>query len=280
MFCITSIRHAFPEKAGFFIDRKKGYVGYTFLHFHNSVELLVGDKIITTNPHACILYAPGTRQFFKSHTRLVHDWFHFSINMPLPEGMLCDTLYYPSDHTFITAIVRELENEFSADKPYRQEIIDLKTHELLVKIARDAGSENTTAISHKVKKNLLELRTYVFSHLGEQWTVEKMASRLFLSTSHFHSIYRTLYGKSPMDDLIAARIYSAQLALTFTNEPLSSIATRLGYNSLSHFVRQYSAIQGCSPGKYRKNYSQKRWMRPENDGDNMYAIDKNINQRQ
>ena len=279
MFCITSIRHSFPEKAGFYIDRKNGYAGYTFLHFYNSVELLVNGELITTQPHACILYAPGTRQYFKSETPLLHDWFHFSLDMPLPEGMLCDTLYYPTSYTFVTAIVREMENEFFSDRPYQQEVISLKTHELLVKIARYSDSENTPAISHKVEKNLSKLRTYMFSHLGERWTVKKMASQLFLSTSHFHSLYRTLYGKSPMDDLIAARVYSAQLALTFSNEPIASIATRLGYNSLSHFVRQFSAVQGCPPGKYRKQYAGKHWMRPTNDGD-MYAIDKSVIQRQ
>ena len=48
MFCITSIRHSFPEKAGFYVDRKNGYAGYTFLHFYNSVELLVNGELITT----------------------------------------------------------------------------------------------------------------------------------------------------------------------------------------------------------------------------------------
>jgi len=36
---ITRLRHAYPEKAGFLIDRKEGYPEYTFLHFYNSVEL-------------------------------------------------------------------------------------------------------------------------------------------------------------------------------------------------------------------------------------------------
>ena len=82
-----------------------------------------------------------------------------------------------------------------------------------------------------------------------------------------------------MEDLIAARVYSAQPALTFSNEPIASCALRLGYNSLSHFVRQFGAIQGCPPGKYRKQYAEKHWMRPTNDGD-MYAIDKSVIQRQ
>ena len=119
----------------------------------------------------------------------------------------------------------------------------------------------------------------MFMHLEKHRTVSEMASRLYLGASHFYNAYRTLYGKSPMEDLIAARVYSAQPAPTFSSEPIASCALRLGYNSLSHFVRQFSAIQGCTPGKYCKQYAEKHWMRPTNDG-NMYAIDKSVIRRQ
>ena len=36
---ISSLRHAWPEKAGFTIVRKNGHPLYTFLHFYGSVEL-------------------------------------------------------------------------------------------------------------------------------------------------------------------------------------------------------------------------------------------------
>ena len=40
MFKTESIRHAWPEKAGFAINRPKGHWQYTFLHF-GSYNLLV-----------------------------------------------------------------------------------------------------------------------------------------------------------------------------------------------------------------------------------------------
>lgn len=59
---IVSLRHEWPEKAGFFIDRPVGYPKYTFLHFNNSVEILVDGAMVTTEPHACIIYNIGTPQ--------------------------------------------------------------------------------------------------------------------------------------------------------------------------------------------------------------------------
>ena len=89
---ITGIRHAWPERAGFVIDRPAGHPHYTFLHFCSSVEILAGGLRQTAPPHACILYAPGTPQFFSSAGPLLHDWFHFTGD--LPKGLFdCDTLH-------------------------------------------------------------------------------------------------------------------------------------------------------------------------------------------
>ena len=39
MFTVTGIRHAWPEKAGFCLNRRHGHADLTFVHFFNSVEL-------------------------------------------------------------------------------------------------------------------------------------------------------------------------------------------------------------------------------------------------
>ena len=59
---ITRARHAWPEKAGFIIDRPKGLPEYTFLHFHNSVEILVNGEVVTTPPGTVIFYREATPQ--------------------------------------------------------------------------------------------------------------------------------------------------------------------------------------------------------------------------
>ena len=43
---ITRARHAWPEKAGFTIDRPRGLPEYTFLHFFESVQILVNGETL------------------------------------------------------------------------------------------------------------------------------------------------------------------------------------------------------------------------------------------
>lgn len=254
MYEITSVRHAWSEPAGFEIDRKQGLEVYTFLHFYDSVQLLVSGKIITTRSHACILYAPDTPQYFTSSTPILHDWFHFSTQQPLPEGVHCDTVYYPANHSFVTNIVGELESEFPTQKAFRDTIIDLKISELLIKVTR-SNLDTQTPLNRWTRENLQKLRIEMFMHLEKHWTVSEMASRLYLGTSHFYNAYRTLYGCSPHEDLINARIRAAANALTYSDESIAAIAEELGYNNVSHFSRQFHAQTGMSPSTYRKKHA-------------------------
>lgn len=80
-----------------------------------------------------------------------------------------------------------------------------------------------------------------------------MAARIPLSESRFYTVYKSFYGTSPMEDLIRARIDSAKNALLFTDRTISSIAESLGYNNLTHFIRQFRSFTGMSPSGYRRN---------------------------
>lgn len=131
---LYGIRHAWPEQAGFCLNRRKGYPGYSFVHFLTSVEIVIGGVRTVAPNHACIIYAPGTPQYFIARQPLVHDWFHFS-EMPegLPEclDLPLDTLLYPRQPELITAIVQEMESEFFSRKSGSTRLIMLKMTELL-----------------------------------------------------------------------------------------------------------------------------------------------------
>ena len=146
---LYGIRHAWPEQAGFCLNRRKGYPGYSFVHFLTSVEIVIdGVRTVTPN-HTCIIYAPGTPQYFIARQPLVHDWFHFS-EMPegLPEclDLPLDTLLYPRQPELITAIVQEMESEYFSRKSGSTRLIMLKMTELFIKLSRSLSDEYTACL--------------------------------------------------------------------------------------------------------------------------------------
>lgn len=254
MIKITSVRNAYPENAGVFIDRKNGHPQYTFLHFYNSVELKVGDApIITTAPHAVILFKPDTPQYFKSHEPLIHDWFHFVCDEgDLPQNTIeADSIFYPNNFDYITKTVAQLETEFFGEKKNADILMDLKVKELFVMLDRMSNNEQIFVSTETIER-FRYLRGEVFSTLDGDWSVANMAKRLNLSQSRFYSLYKTIYGISPTADLINAKMNSAKTMLTFGHQSVESIALSLGYKNITHFIRQFKASTGMSPSAYRK----------------------------
>lgn len=252
MLNVTDIRHAWPESAGFFINRTNGHPEYTFLHFFNSVTLEYNGVTVKTQPHAVILFSPGTPQLFMSNEPLLHDWMHFTLSAPFDFGFPTDTLCYPSHSEFITDAVRELEAEFFDSRPRSREYMEIKARELFLKLSREIDSNGEMGINLETKEKLRYLRGHMFSHLRESWTVERMAEELGLSQSRFFTVYKSFYGISPVSDLIRARMNSAKNMLLYSERRIEEIAVLLGYHNVTHFIRQFKKENGVSPSAYRK----------------------------
>ena len=250
---ITRARHSWPEKAGFIIDRPKGLPEYTFLHFFESVEILVAGEVVTTPPGAVIFYSEDTPQWFRSPGPLLHDWMHLQGDVkPLlrSAGLEPDRLYLPGSSRFITPIIRQIELEVLTRQPDGEALSELKLRELLILLARSCAQQEEKADSAAVKQ-LRQVRSIVFSRLEQPWTVQEMASLAFLSPSRFHALYRAVFGISPMDDLIHARIDTARNRLADTDEPVQNLSEQLGYRNVTHFCRQFKQLTGLTPSQFR-----------------------------
>ena len=254
MITVTACRHMYPEKPGFLIDRKGGHPRYTFLHFHGSVEIRLGGETIQTLPHGVILYRPGTPQYFYSRENLLHDWFHFEASYE--EIPLCafrpDRVYYPSCHRFLTKAVAELETEFFAGHYGGQILMDGRIKELFIRLERDLTREKEPSVDHETLEKFRFLRGEMLSSPEERFSVADLAQKAGISPSRFHALYKNIFGTSPCNDLICARIRQAKNSLIAGTDRIETIAEALGYENTTHFIRQFKSRVGESPSSYRK----------------------------
>lgn len=249
---ITRIRHLWPEPAEFYLNRPNGAGEYIFLHFLNPIEILYKDELITTKPDSCIIYSPNEPEWFCSHVPLIHNWMHLTgdVSRELSRyGLSTDTIYCVGDGNFITEILRELEMEYNSDKEFYDALSDFKLHELFIKIARSTGSNSASGINPEIVQRFHNLRNEIFSSLENNWTVPEMAQKVFLSEPYFYSIYKRIYGITPTQDIILARIDKAKRLLQ-KDFKVSEVAAMTGYTSEYHFINQFRKVDGVSPGKY------------------------------
>lgn len=257
IFLITTVkaRHAWPEKAGFLINRANGIdTDFVFLLFHNEMNITLNGAVVRTKPNAMIVYNKNTPQLFSADEDITHDWIHLRGDLPelLNECNLeFDKIYYPDAPSFITESVRIVENEFFSAGRFSEEIVDLTVRTMLYKVSRamQDGGHSLAFESENVKK-LKALRTQMFLNLSSQHSVAEMASAVNLSESRFYALYREIFGVSPTKDLICARIEKAKDYLD-SGLSVSETAYLVGYTNVFHFIRQFKTIVGKTPGVYR-----------------------------
>lgn len=263
---LSIIRHAYPEPYGITIDRPNGYGEYTFLHFFQSVKLLVKGKLITTSPGAVIFYGADTVQYYTTSEPLVHNWMHMTGGLPemLEKYSLgLDTVYYPENPAFITELVYECEAEFYGNREHRDVMLNLKLEELFLKLSRALNGQSTPSLNADSKKKFQQLRRKMLSDLSKHMSNAEMAKEVGFSESRFHRIYKSLYGISPTNDMINARIERSKQLLFSESKTVSEIAEALGYENITHFIRQFKAKTNCSPTEYRKIYRKSTFSKDE-----------------
>ena len=255
---LLGIRHDWPEQAGFTISRPQGIENYTFLHFLTPAQITVSGKTLDASPGACIFYSPDTPQWFCATGPLLHNWMHPDPSFRqllekyrIPE----DTLLYPSNTAFISEVFWEMETEFFSDNPFRQELLESLMDRFLIAFSRSLDhSAPSLHVSSPIRARMSQLRQQILSSSEQRWSVQAMAKQVGFSISRFHTLYKALFGSSPMQDLITARISRAQyLLLSQPHQPITTIAEQLGYNDQYHFIRQFKGQTGQSPDAYRKN---------------------------
>lgn len=254
---LHSVRHDWPEKAGFIMSRPRGHTHYTFLHFSTSVHFSLNGEEIDARPGVCIFYAPGVPQSFRSSQDLIHNWLHAEPEFGellkkygIPENMLL----YPGDTSFLSELFRRMEVEHFSESPYKEELLQGYLREFVIRFARVMEkSEPVVAVSRDMRDRLREIRYEVLSRPEKRWTVAEMAAMASLSPSRFHAVYKASFATSPMQDVIEAKMkYARSLLLSDDRLTISAVAEKLGYQNEYHFLRQFKADCGMTPGAFRK----------------------------
>lgn len=251
------IRTLWPEKKGFYIERKNTGDEYIFLHFLTPVELLLDNRWQKVEPGGCILYDKYSHQCFSStHSELIHDWFHMSGDFTgcMKEyGLEFNRIYYPAGSEFITFILQSIEIEYLNRNKYYREVSGAKLEELFAKIARYSNqSVSDGIIDRETRNRFIALRARIHREFARDWRVEEMALIVNLSPSRFYNIYKQVFGISPKKDLINTRLERVKLLLQQNRYTIEQIAELSGYGSHFHLIRQFKENVGITPGRYIK----------------------------
>lgn len=258
---LIGLRNLGKEKRGFVLDRLHGTPDYLLLNFQTPVNLWLDGVMTQVEKGGGVIFEPNQKHFFESpDCTLVHNWVHFipenaSIFKQLAIPVNSLIMLYQTE--FITLAVRECESEFLHCEPFWQEHVDSIMNSMFIRMARqllrNTDPAYQSAYTLGMLKNFKELRLTMYGSAECQWNVNKMADALNLSRSRFSVLYKSFFHVSPGEDIITARLERAMHLLNAGSFSIEAIAEQSGYANTTHFIRQFKAMNGLSPERYRKN---------------------------
>ena len=107
-------------------------------------------------------------------------------------------------------------------------------------------------------KNLLSIKRvldYMNQHYPETISARELALMSNFSEYYFMKLFRQYTGKTLIGYLNDLRLEKAKALLIHTDKPITEIATKVGFNNTSYFIKKFQLTNGASPGTFRKNLS-------------------------
>jgi len=96
---------------------------------------------------------------------------------------------------------------------------------------------------------------YIRNHYSQQIALQEVADHVHLHPNYLCALFKERTGKSVFEYLERYRVRKAVHLLRSSNLPVSHIAERCGFNSISFFSRKFRNITGFSPSQYRRHYN-------------------------
>lgn len=140
-----------------------------------------------------------------------------------------------------------------ADKCTSPEAVIKLMGEMLIDFAqrmRDVKQNNVCSI------HVRRCINYIYDHLHEQITLEKLAETEKLSCGYLSKVFAKETGIPVKKFIVKARIDTAKNMLIYSNFSLSEIAMSLGFSSQSALSAAFKKITGQTPAKFRNMHRE------------------------
>lgn len=125
-----------------------------------------------------------------------------------------------------------------------------------VQLARHISTVAPVQGGSHAQQTLLALQKLMEANISTTKQVKQYAQMLNLTAYQLNAVTKKLLGKTCQQLINDEVIAEARRLLLATASPVAQIASQLGYNDASYFIRFFKVHTGQSPQAYRKNFMQ------------------------
>lgn len=266
---IRFLTHAYGE---FLEGRTLGQVAWAhfdLLWIHaGHVSLQVGDppaSAVELSAGSGILIYPET--YFEGkggRGRSFASVQHFAIDAETPAGSLPEpleqlrncargfTTFTEVDASLEGDIDRAIEWSYERETPLHYA---MRVAHLTIVLGRLFAQPPVGSTGSLSRARIAKVVKMLESRLTGPVSLDEMAARAGISTSHFRAEFRQQMGTSPGAFHLDLRMREAARLLRTTQQSVKQVASSIGYRDVPNFCRAFRSYANATPKRYRSQHS-------------------------
>lgn len=156
----------------------------------------------------------------------------------------------------VNHLIERLVYTFTNNNSSKDVLIDLMIQELIVRLLQTKAKSVLLDGSHMFNDTRIGMViNFIKENLtNKDITVDLLAEKACMSTSHFHKKFKNTLGISPIDYINSEKIkFSKKLIKESKDFRIADIAFKSGFNNTSYFNRQFKKMEMMTPQQFKKS---------------------------
>ncbi|CDF80356.1 transcriptional regulator, AraC family [Formosa agariphila KMM 3901] len=156
----------------------------------------------------------------------------------------------------VSQLIKRLIHTFTNSNASKDMLLDLMIQELIIRLLQTKAKFCLINSEHLLDDNRIGIVIkYIKDNLtNKDITVDLLAEKACMSTSHFHKKFKSTLGISPIDYINSEKIkFSKKLIKNSKDFRISDIAFKTGFNNISYFNRQFKKMELMTPLQFKKS---------------------------
>lgn len=251
-FSIVSSGHIFSHQ-GRQINRPNGRCDFLLFYVAKGSEHMLLNKEVRMEPGSFVIFRPNEKQIHIQKDSGVSEFYY--IHWIAHEdfdlfGFESSKVYSVEPSTGINDLFEAVIEELQTKRPVYEKICVSKFFNILSLLSRKSQKE-TTSLGQYVDKI-----SFVVQKMNKEYeknlSLDEYSSLANMSKFHFLRIFKDITGSTPIEYRKKIRIQHAKELLEDTDEAISEIGRRVGYDSSIYFCDAFKKEVGSSPSRYRQ----------------------------
>lgn len=172
---------------------------------------------------------------------------------------LDDTTSHLINNADVNHLIERLTYTFTHNNKSKDILLDLMIQELIIRLlqtkAKSLIIDDVNQIFNDTRIGTV-IKFIKENFTNKDITVDQLAQKAYMSTSHFHKQFKNTLGVSPIDYINSEKIkFSKKLIKESKDFRMSEIAFKSGFNNTSYFNRQFKKMEMMTPQQFKNSIS-------------------------